>query len=447
MPAKSSDPKKLTVNQIKELLAQEEVSDVKLKLERAQTSLEDINRVLSDAIFHHDGYLSTGNIDYAAFRIETLSLIFEVASRNFNKSAKSGASAYEDFLSDLGDEVGFTFAWDLIKRIKENNIVGHVLKFTTLLELWALFENDTGAGITSINKCTKNEIVIKLSNNPLRKMESKLHSHCGFYRHYISTLINELHSSWVRLIAGETDFGVSGHPLKAYTVVETPDIDGNCIFVAKLREEKLTKTFDELYEVVFEHQNHSEDANHLGCVTAARKALERAQKEFFGLDDQQSPKELYKALKGNIAKKDFDRMRDLYHSASRHLHGTGETQKISKTTSFEILRDVRRTVYAIEFLDMSDQKKIEAVQAIKVNEYMNLAEQVLQGMTDLPDKKREEVRNLIKNLKNQKGVMEEELLRRTIDSFRAIGGKLWEVARPIFTEIASAAIKKQFDLT
>jgi hypothetical protein len=54
---------------------------------------------LSDTLFLHNGKLTGGAIDYAAFRIETLSLFFELASRNFNKYENAGSKAYDDFLT------------------------------------------------------------------------------------------------------------------------------------------------------------------------------------------------------------------------------------------------------------------------------------------------------------------------------------------------------------
>jgi len=92
--------RRLSVTDIKQILSEEEFAEAKNKIERATQTLEDVKTVFSGILFLHNGRLSTGTIDYAAFRIETLSLIYEVASRNFRRSAKSGSKAYDEFLAD-----------------------------------------------------------------------------------------------------------------------------------------------------------------------------------------------------------------------------------------------------------------------------------------------------------------------------------------------------------
>ena len=150
--------------------------------------MEDLKSLLTHAPLLHNGKLSTGTIDYAAFRVETLSLIFEIAQQTFRKFSQDPRLAYQQFLTDLGDEVGLTFARDLVGRLIEHNLLLPFQDVSKLLDLWASFENDTGAGETVITKYSPERITVRLRNNPLRRAETSPHAHCGFYKSYISSL-------------------------------------------------------------------------------------------------------------------------------------------------------------------------------------------------------------------------------------------------------------------
>src|SRR5947207_3140186 len=113
----------LDVEKVRRILAGAEYDATKEIVDRAESALEDFRNLLVHAPVLHNGKLSTGTIDYAAFRIETLSLIFEIARRTFRKFAKNSDHAYEQFLSDLGEEVGLSFARDLMNRLTRHDLL------------------------------------------------------------------------------------------------------------------------------------------------------------------------------------------------------------------------------------------------------------------------------------------------------------------------------------
>ena len=122
MPKNPEQNERLSVEVVRQKLSEDDFQVAKEKIDRAERTLEDLKGMLSCVLSLHNGKLSTGSIEYAAFRVETLSLIFEVAMRTFNAQAASQGEAYALFLTELGDEVGLTFARDLVQRLKRKGL-------------------------------------------------------------------------------------------------------------------------------------------------------------------------------------------------------------------------------------------------------------------------------------------------------------------------------------
>jgi len=313
MTGKKSHKKK-TIAEVKKALSDEENRNVRDKLDKAEKSLDDIKNLFYKIPFLSNGKLSTGSIDYAAFRIETLSLIFEFVYKHLRKSGKE--DLYNNFLSDLGNEIGFTFARDLLKRLSDSEQFLNVNDLKGLLELWASFENDTGAGETSIKKCTSQKIIINIRKNPLRKKESFPHIHCKFYTNYIQSLINELSTSRSRLLQNEID-GSKIQSFKVSNIIEEPDALDNCQFKADLMPENLTIAFDKLFETYNQFYGLEESSDYDMCLGKARSALVKAQMEAINLHSDNTPQNLYKIYKPYLSKLDFSRMNDVYHRCPR----------------------------------------------------------------------------------------------------------------------------------
>ncbi len=204
-------PVDMTVEDVKAYLSQTEYNAARAKITEAEDTLEEVKTIITKTlILNNDGILLTGAIEYAAFRVETLSLIFELASRQFRKSAKDGEGAYDDFLRNLGVEVGFTFARDMLNRLEENKLFTRLNTVSDFIRLWMLYENDTGAGYTTLRGSDDEKFVIQINGNPLRKNESIPHRHCGFYKYYIRSLLNELMGSRARILSKKLDIPFSG---------------------------------------------------------------------------------------------------------------------------------------------------------------------------------------------------------------------------------------------
>lgn len=448
MKSNNKQPHRLSVSEVKQILSEEEFAQAKHKIEIATRTLEDVKSVLSSALFLHNGKLSTGTIDYAAFRIETLSLIFEIASKNFRISAKSGPEAYKEFLSDLGEEVGFSFARGLLSRLKSRDLFLEVQKIKKLLQLWTLFENETGAGETTLTSCSREKIVIHLRNNPLRRVESSPHAHCGFYSNYIRSLVNELHTVRARLIQQEIEES-KVEALKVVNVVENPDADDNCVFIAKLRPEILSRSFDALYQAYELFYRLSESEDFSPCLPQARSALVSAQMESIGLEGERPPRQLFKIFKNVIQKNDFRRMKEVYQVTSKYIHSESASRKrLTSIHCQEILRDVRRSVYAFEFLDISEKERDDLRNKAILNDRLAVFRELtelVQKTEELDAEEKNETVRLLSQVKNGK-VIEEQSQVQLVQRLRQLGGHIWEVAKPILTEVITAAIKKQSGL-
>ncbi|MEJ1384770.1 MAG: hypothetical protein RPV21_10400, partial [Candidatus Sedimenticola sp. (ex Thyasira tokunagai)] len=353
----------LTIGEIKSLLSEDGFQEAKTKITNAEQTLEEVKALLTSTLFLHDGKLTTGTIDYAAFRIQTLSLIFELASQNFNRASSSGEQAYKRFLKELGDEVGFTFARDIINRLVERDIILQVNDTKQLIELWMSYENETGAGVTTLKNCDDGKFVIQLDNNPLRRTERTPHKHCGFYQSYIRGFLNELMASRSRLLQRKIADSVIKSK-RAYSVEETPDANDSCVFVAHLKDEVLTRAFDALHEAHNQFYKYETDDDYAPCASQARSALVIAQMESLSVDGERTPPQLYKVFKDVLSRDTYKTMDEVYQVVSKYVHKeSSSSKKLIKTRCWELLRDIRRVICELENLELSDDRKQELYRA------------------------------------------------------------------------------------
>jgi hypothetical protein len=435
----------LGVEEVRRLLSSADDQTFKDRIERAERTLEDLKVLLTHAPLLHNGKLSTGTIDYAAFRVETLSLIFEIAQQTFRKFSQDPKLAYQRFLDDLGDEVGLTFARDLIGRLNKHNLLRPFQEASKLLHLWASFENDTGAGETEITQYSPTRITVRLRNNPLRRAETTSHAHCGFYRSYISSLINEIFAVRARYLRDN----VEGATIQAQTVIqidEQPDGDDQCVFVIRCRPEKLIHAFDLLTEAYTQFYKLSAHEDFSLCMNKARAALVTAQMEAIGIVNERPPRQLYAVYKELLTAQTFKQMDEAYQRVSKALHGESKSaERMEKNQAWKLLLSIRMCVYALERLEMDDtKKKLMRDQASRLD-HLYIIEELAEKAKDLDAKERQALKEAIAGLK--KGTPLTEDGQRTLGSvLRKIGGKAWEIGRPILSDVATAAIKAQFNL-
>lgn len=437
---------KMTVEQVKEYLSRSEYQAAKQKITKAERTLDEVKEILTKSLYlKEEGILQTGAIEYAAFRVDTLSLIFDLAAKQFRKTPKDGSRAYEAFLRNLGAEVGFTFARDLLHRLEQNDLFLRLEKITDFIELWMSYENDTGAGLTSLKANDHEKYVIQIKNNPLRKMESKPHDHCGFYRYYIRGLLNELIGSRSRILKKKVDLQLPP-PEKIFEVVEKPDADGSCVFYAYFREERLTKAFDTLYEAYNQFYSHEENDDYSPCAMFARAALVSAQQETVDLNGEKAPGDLYKAFKGILNSDTYKRMHESYHTASTYVHIEGSSSKtLTKSKCIDLLRDVRRVIIDLELLDLSIDDKRNLLEDAKNLEAVSKLKSLLNNETELSEDDNNIIKTIINTLEKEKGENREKQTK-ILNILKKAGGRAEEFALPILRNIATEALKKQFDL-
>jgi hypothetical protein len=430
----------LTVSQIRQILSEGEVHEAKDKIERAEQTLEEVKKILGGMLFLHNGKLTTGKIDYAAFRIETLSLVFEIAMQTFRETAHNPDEAYRQFLTELGTEVGLTFGRDLIQRLTSKGLFLQTHDIRKLLELWASFENDTGAGETKIKRCDPEIVIIELKNNPLRRVESTPHAHCGFYKSYLCSLLNEIHTMRARILEDQIP-DVVAQSYKIVGITENPDADGNCIFELKGRPELLKRAFGHLTKAYDQYFASDKGQDFSSCMNSARAALVSAQLEVIGLPpDQRPPRQLFNIFKGILRARDFKRMDEVYQRVSSGLHPEGG-KKFERTDVWQALLDIRSVVYALELLEL-DEIKRGGLQKQSAN-YDRLAtiEGFMKNMESFSPSERKQLNDLITKLK--KGdPLNEESQSNLVVLLQKLGQRALETARPMLEEVLSEANKK-----
>jgi hypothetical protein len=436
---------KLDVEDVRRILAGVDYDGIREKVDRAKHALDDLKGLLIHAPLLHDGRLSTGTIDYAAFRVQTLSLIFETARQAFRQTSKGSDAAYDRFLSDLGDEVGLTFAWDLMNRLGHHNLLLPFQDMEKILELWASFENDTGAGETEITRYDPQRVTIRLAKNPLRRAETLSHSHCGFYRSYLASLINEIFKIRARYLKSR----VQGADVRAQNVVgvrEEPDARDDCVFVLTCRSEKLAHAFDLLVDAYSQYYRLSPQEDFSACMHKARGALIAAQMQAIGLIDERQPRQLHSVYKGIVSNDVFKLMDESYQRVSKALHSESKsTVRMEKSQAWRLLLDIRRCVYALEVLELDPTNQEILRNQAKRFERIATIEDLVDKTQDLPSADKRELKELLSHIR--KGATLSEERQATFAKFiLKVGTKAWEVAKPVLSEVLSAALKNQFGL-
>lgn len=436
-----SSRKDLEIRSIKKRISESEYIKEREKIESAAKSIEDIKDILASVLVLKNGLLSTGDIKYAAFRVETLSLIFELMRDAFKSKAKRGLNDYREYLENLGDEVGFTFARELISNLVAHNELLNVKTRERLLILWSLYENDTGAGVTTIQKVTQKKIVIKLRNNPLRYVESEPHSHCHFYVSYLKTLINILLTARARMLQEQLG-DISAEAPKVVSITEEPDADDNCVFEVQLRPEKLTKAFDLLEQALVSF----EKGDYYASSNSVRAAIKSAQLEKLFLDESNAPKNVYKAFKEVLDSKHYNLMDHAYHRVSKILHPERDKtpKNLNKWAVFGILRDIRRVIYILEVTDISPEKAHELVAKARHEEILKQMEDAVKNSKQLDSSMQINIQKEI--LKLKKAELDKKNVENFTERLRQIGGKSLEVLQPIISDLIAALIKKETGL-
>ena len=334
----------------------------------------------------------------------------------------------------------------MISRLRNRNLFLEVRDIRKLIELWTLFENETGAGETKLKDYSSEKIVIQLRNNPLRRAESSPHAHCGFYRYYIRSFLNGLYTIQARLIQREIE-RTKVQALKVTDVVEEHDAEDNCVFVAQIRPEILTRSFDTLYDAYEQFYKLSENEDYSPCASVARSALVSAQMETIKLDADRPPRQFFKVFKEILPKGDFRRMDHVYHVTSKYVHiKEGTTKgKLTRSHCWEILQDIRRSVYAFENLNLTEEQRAELRNKAMLNDRLEILTELVKKTEKLNPQERDETVQLISRLRKGE-LTEEHHQARLVGYLNRLGCKVREVAKPILTEEITTAIGKRYGL-
>ena len=335
------------VRSVKASLSAQELTDFQSNVQTLIGNLTELVHLLTGStLFLQNGKLSTGHVQFAAFRIETLSLIFEYTQRFMRSSGKD--ELYPAFLGALGHHVGFTYGREILKNLRTFQSIP--ADDMALIELWALFENDTGAGVTTLQTLDDHTFAISLKNNPLGHFYSTgvPHTHCHFYLEYYRAILNEFFTTRPRLAR---DFMPDLKPsIRKVAKIDERPRNGCCVFEVCTREERLTRAFDLLHTALTE----MDDGKYGDAVAAAREALTEAQKEKLFDGCENIPKNFYKAFQSLLGKRDFQLMDDSYNRACGIVH---KSKNKDPRDMAEIVRHIRYCIHEIERIDVDTEQK------------------------------------------------------------------------------------------
>ncbi len=435
---------KMSLSRLREVLSQEDSDKTETVVERTADALCELQALLEKLPHVQNGKLLYGSTSYTAYRTETLSLIFETALATFQKTSASGRKSYDRFLSKLGEEVGLTFAREVVWKLRKNNCLQVLGNLRLVLDLWSSYENDTGAGITIIKQCSEDKVIILLKNNPLRARERVSHAHCGFYRYYIESFLNEVYTLGARSITGQIGDMIAR---KVVSVEEDTDVDDNCIFTAEVRFERLRAAFNHLVFTYEQFEKLAEEDDFSPLMNEARNALIRAQREAIGWQDKTASKHLYKVFQFKLAKDDFKRMHDLYPRLASHAHaGEKDHAKLSRRLAWDLLVELRHVIYTLESLDLEESSRSALREKVKEIDKLEIVGRFVQKAEETDLIQRRTVERLIKRLEKEFPAKESDQ-GDLISHLKKIGGGVWDFCKPILIEIVSVAIKKRFNLS
>lgn len=421
---------------IKAKLSQEDSQRTLREVDDAIDKISQMRSRLASSLTLKNGHLLTGSIRFAAFRLETLSLIFELAKRNFARSSSQGFEAYTEYLDELGELVGVTYARELLHKLVTKGQIVSMKRNEDIIDLWAMFENETGAGITERVHSQSGPLIIRLKNNPLRIRESEPHAHCHFYRSYIKALLNEFFTSRPRQLQ-KIFPGSEFHAVKVTEIRETPDAEDHCVFYATLSEEHLEPAFDLLESAWINFQNGS----YGDAINDARSAIERAQLHKLGCDDDMPAKELHGIFEKKIERTDRKLKKvwhEVYHRLSGTIHRKTTTDEVDSDRLWSVLLDVRRCIYAIEFLQFTSEELVGIKGQLEMARSIDELVSAIRASSDLADKDQilQDLDNLIR------GKLDEQHQKTLVERLRNLKKPVWDVAQRVLSTFISDVIKK-----
>lgn len=415
------------------------VDESQRSLREVDDAIEKISQMrsrLASTLTLKNGHLLAGSIRFAAFRVETLSLIFELAKKEFAKSANP--EAYVGYLDELGELIGVTYARELIHKLVARDQIVNMKCNEDIVDLWAMFENETGAGVTERVQTQTGTMVIRLKNNPLRARESTAHAHCHFYQAYIKALLNEFFTSRPRQLQ-KVFPGSEFRSVKVVDVQEQPDADDYCIFSATVVEEQLKPAFDLLDRA----WTSFESGSYGDSINDARSALERAQLHKVGCADDMPAKELHGIFEKKMDKRLKKVWHDVYHRLSETIHRK-TTNEIDSERLRAVLLDVRRCIYALEFLQLTNEEAAAIRTQIEVARSVAELVNFIRSSSDLASTDKDQVLQEIERLR--KGSLDEQNQISLVDRLKKLKAPAWDIAEKVLSSLISDALKKQLGL-
>jgi len=118
---------------------------------------------------------------------------------------------------------------------------------------------------------------------------------------------------------------------------------------------------------------------------------------------------------------------------------------MDRKQAWSLLRDVRRSIYALESLELDEEKMIDIRdQAARLDRLANI-EELAEKASELTSRDRNEIKEAISLLRRGTQLTEDRQIN-LVALLKKVGGKLWDVARPVLSEILTATVKHQLNL-
>jgi len=271
-----------------------------------------------------------------------------------------GPDQHKKFLQTLGEEIGENFGHALIETLKQKKRLPRTSK--TILIVWAIFDSSARWGNITVDLFdeTKKSAEIRINKNFLTSgYEQDRHRHCSFFEGYIMGVTNQAFMEWARWI--KRSYPASPKVFLCESIKES-QLNENCVFSMKFKEEELITACDKLVEAIKTHDNRQWKES----IKLSSESLEMALKEKIGwIDKRFSFSQTLRAFpKVEAILLSSDEALKFYTLASEVAQHKLE-RMVTGEDSQRLAVFARRFITEVEGIPLTNKQKIDIKRSIK----------------------------------------------------------------------------------
>ncbi|HLC53948.1 MAG TPA: hypothetical protein VJK03_05385 [Candidatus Nanoarchaeia archaeon] len=290
------------------------------------------------------------DVEHVIFRVATLQALLDSMRETL------GEKVYKDVMRQAGENIGASFAKDLINFLITAGRFPQDEK--TLIRLWNELDTTANWGKFS-TKYEDGQIVVAIKENFLTRGKTQnQHQYCSFMEGYIQGFLWYALKDYYQWFKQNVTQPAT-RPLQPTKIIEK-QADGVCTFIVELEEEKLPDAFDLFGDAkaAYSAGDFSKSANHL------RSAIEIAFKLKLGIEKENPTSiiKILKALKKNNVQLDYNKIDDIYAKTSQAIHGI---KKLAKDECTAMLEEADSLLKTLELMPLDDERKGIIIEEMK----------------------------------------------------------------------------------